>query len=223
MSDRYGSSPDTTEGAPLRIRTTARRRRRLAIGLALGAVAIGGNVLAYTSLDDGEPVVQAVRDIPAGEQLTRDAFRSVEVELDDDVNAVPADQLDSLLGTYAKVRIVSGSLLVAQAVQADPLVGDGRAVVAVVVPPGELPTGLRERVPVQVVVPPRTATDETAVVDAVTVGLPTDTASALGERSLSIEVDLADAPTIAAADRVRVVLVEPGGGAAAGGTQSGED
>jgi hypothetical protein len=39
--------------------------------------------------------------------------------------------------------------------------------------------------------------------------LPTDTSSALGLQSLSVEVAAADAATIAAADDVRVVLVEP--------------
>jgi hypothetical protein len=41
------------------------------------------------------------------------------------------------------------------------------------------------------------------------VGLPTDTSSALGLQSLSVEVVTTDAATVAAADDVRVVLVEP--------------
>lgn len=210
-------SPTVVEPTPLRFRTTGRRRRRLAAGLALGALAIAGNVFAYTSLDSAEPVVQAVRDIPAGEQLSRDAFRTVEVDVDRDVNVVPADQLESLVGTYAKVRIVSGSLLVPQAVQSTPLVEPGRAVVAVLVEPGELPIGLRERVPVQVVVPARSPEEAAEVFEAVTVGLPTATTSALGEQSLSLEVVADDAAAIAAADRVRVVLVEPT--AAGGGSE----
>ncbi len=44
------------------------------------------------------------------------------------------------------------------------------------------------------------------------VGLPADTSSALGLQSLSVEVAADDAATVAAADDVRVVLVEPSRG-----------
>jgi hypothetical protein len=74
-----------------------------------------------------------------------------------------------------------------------------------------LPIGLRERVPVLLVVPAdRSGTDVGVVsISGRVVGLPTDTSSALGLQSLSVEVAAADASTIAAADDVRVVLVEP--------------
>jgi len=193
----------------LRFRSTPRRRRRLAAGLALGAIAIAGNVFAYTSLGSAEPVIQAVRDIPAGEQITLDDFRAVEVEVVGDVNVVTDDQLTAFVGSYAKVRIVSGSLLVAQALQPTPLVEPGRAVVAVLVEPGELPIGLRERVQVQVVIPGRANGDSTTVYDAVTIGLPTATDSTFGVLSQSLEVAAGDAASVAAADRVRIVLVEP--------------
>jgi glycine cleavage system pyridoxal-binding protein P len=41
------------------------------------------------------------------------------------------------------------------------------------------------------------------------VGLPSDTSSALGMRSLSVEVAADEAAIVAAADDVRVVLLEP--------------
>lgn len=198
-----------TGHAPLRFRPAARRRNRIAVAVVLGAIAVGGNVLAYTSLDDSEPVVQAVRDIPAGDQLRPDDLRIVDVEVDDAVNVIPGDRLDSLVGNYAKVRIVSGSLVVDESLQTTPLVEPGRSVVAVVVPPAELPVGLRERVPVQVVLPPRADTGEIGVIEARTVGLPADVGDTLGARSVSLEVDLVDAPRVAAADDVRLVLVEP--------------
>ena len=72
----------------------------------LAAVAIGGNVYVYSALDAKEPVVQVVRDVPAGEQITADALRTVDVDADSTVNLVPADRLDALVGSYAKVRLV---------------------------------------------------------------------------------------------------------------------
>jgi hypothetical protein len=189
----------------------SRRRSRIAAGVALAAVAIGGNLLIYSSLQSAEPVVQAVRDVAAGEQLTIDMFRTVDVDADSTVNLIDGDRLDSLVGSYAKVRLVAGSLVTAESLQALPLVSPGTSVVAIQVTEGSLPIGLRERVAVLLVVPADRATEGAGITSIAgrVVGLPIDTASALGLQSLSVEVATSDAATIAAADDVRVVLVEP--------------
>ena len=194
----------------------SRRRNRIAAGVALAAIAVGANVLIYSSLNASEPAVQAVVDVPAGAQITSDMLRTVEVNAPSSVNLVPGDQLDSLVGTYAKVRLVSGSLVTPQSVQASPLVGPGNAVVAIQVDEGALPVGLRERVPVQLVIPAAPAvggsgavTTDPTVIDGVVVALPIATTSALGRQSLSVEVAAAAAPIVAAAEDVRVVLTEP--------------
>lgn len=191
--------------------TTSRRRNRIAAGVALGAIAIGGNVLVYASLDSSKPAVQAVRDVAAGEQLTGTMFRTVDVDADASVNLIEGDRLDSLIGSYAKVRLVAGSLVTAEAVQATPLVTPGMSVVAIQVADGSLPVGLRERVPVVLVIPADRSTDDAGItsISGRVVGLPTDTTSALGLQSLSIEVAADEAAMVAAADDVRVVLVEP--------------
>ncbi|MET0663408.1 MAG: SAF domain-containing protein [Ilumatobacteraceae bacterium] len=194
----------------------SRRRNRIAAGVALAAIAVGANVLIYSSLNASEPAVQAVVDVPAGAQITNDMLRTVEVDAPSSVNLVPGDQLDSLVGSYAKVRLVSGSLVTPQSVQASPLVGPGNAVVAIQVDEGALPVGLRERVPVQLVIRavsgvagPGEATTDPTVIDGVVVALPIATTSALGRQSLSVEVAANAAPVVAAAEDVRVVLTEP--------------
>lgn len=192
----------------------ARRRNRIALGVALAAVAIGGNLFVYSTLDDAEPVVQVVRDVPAGAQLTADMLRTVEVDADPTVNVIPGDEIGRLVGSYAKVRLVSGSLVTAQSTQPGPLVGRGSAVVAIQVAAGTLPIGLRERVPVDLVIPTdRNATPPEPIVSigGIVVGLPTAVDSALGIESLSVEVDAADAAAVAAANDVRVVLLDPAG------------
>jgi len=189
----------------------SRRHSRIAAGVALAAIAVGGNLLIYSNLQSAEPAVQAVRDVAAGEQLTSDMFRTVDVDADSTVNLIDGDRLDSLVGSYAKVRLVAGSLVTAESLQALPLVTPGSSVVAIQVADGSLPIGLRERVAVLLVVPADRAADGTGItsIPGRVVGLPIDTASALGLQSLSVEVAAGDAATIAAADDVRVVLVEP--------------
>jgi hypothetical protein len=194
---------------------SSRRRNRIAAGVALAALAICGNVLVYASVDDTTPVVQVVVDVPAGTLITTDMLRTVEADVDSSVNVVAGEDLPSLVGQYAKVRLVSGSLVTSEAVQADPLVEPGNAVVAIQVKDGALPVGLRERVPVQLVIPASPAQigaepgAQPLVIDGLVVALPVTPTNSVGAQSLTVEVVSADAPTLAAADDVRVVLSEP--------------
>lgn len=224
MTSSAPASPSTSTGATRGFQPSARRRSRIAAGVALAAIAIGGNLWVYSNLDSAEPVVQAVRDIPAGEQITGDMLRTVDVDADSSVNVIAGDRLDSLIGTYAKVRLIAGSLLTAASLQATPLVSPGTSVVAIQVADGSLPIGLRERVAVLLVVPAEGGADTDGIVSVPgrVVGLPIETSSALGLQSLSVEVAASDAATIAAADDVRVVLVEPSTDPASDASTDGE-
>jgi hypothetical protein len=203
----------TNHEQPLRFRPTGRRRNRIAAGVALAALAIGGNIYVYSTLDDATPVVQVIRDVPAGTQLSADMLRTVAADVDATVNVITGDRLDSLVGSYAKVRLVSGALVTSEALQTGPLVSPGNSIVAVQLPDGSLPAGTRERAPIQLVIPPASTSDPSStaptVIEGRVVGLPVETASALGELSLSVEIASDDAPTLAAADVVRIVLNEP--------------
>jgi len=205
-SDNAANHPEARGFQP-----TKRRRNRIAAGVALAAVAIGGNALIYAQLNDAEPAIQVVRDVPAGEQLTSDMLRTVEIDADSSVNVIDGDELESIVGSYAKVRLVSGSLVTWEALQNSPLVSSGSAVVAIQVPDGALPVGLREQVPIELVIPPDrgVADSTTTVISARVVALPTPSNNALGTQSLSVEVATGEAATVAAADDVRVVLSEP--------------
>ena len=82
---------------------------------------------------------------------------------------------------------------------------------AIQVKEGSLPVGLRERVPVELVIPPTIGEGDVQplVVAGIVVALPSTPTNAIGTQSLSVEVAAADAATVAAADDVRVVLSEP--------------
>lgn len=192
----------------VRFRPATRRRNRIAAGVALVAVAVAINAALYTSLDDATPAVQTTRDILAGEQITADAVRTVDVDVDPTVGIVDGDDIDLVVGQFAKVRIVSGSLVSEASLQSEPLVAEGASVVALTVPEGSLPTGLRERAPVVLVIPPKDADGSITSIAGRVVGIPSET-TVTGAQSISVEVAAADAPTVAAADDVRVVLAAP--------------
>ena len=160
-------------------------------------------------MNDKTPVLQLARDVPAGTQLSAEDFTTVKVGVDGAFRAVPAADLTMVTGSYTKVRLVAGTLLAQESLQSRPLVAAGSAVVAVTVPAGEVPIGLRERSRVQLVL---VAADRSAsTVTGVMVGLPvTGSAGSSSQVSLSIEVPAADGLRVAAAERTRIVLLEPG-------------
>ncbi len=185
-------------------RPGSRRRARIAAGVAVAAAAIGGNVLVYASLSDTTSVVQFVDNVAAGDQITHDDVRIVEV--DGDVEAasfVPADQIGSIVAHYARTFIPSGTMASRFVVQSSPLVTPGSAIVAVTPDRNLVPEGLTERSLVRLVI----GEDELTLVDARIVAI--DRNDTGGAVSLSVEVHEPDAPTVASADQLRIVLLDP--------------
>lgn len=198
-----------TVSARAGFRPSSRSRVRIAVGTLLAMVAVGVVLLVFSTADRRVAVLQVVRDLPAGTELTAADVRSIELSTDPSLAVVDAADIDSVVGRYAKVRIVSGGLLASGLLQVAPLVAPGSAVVAVTIPSGELPSGLRERSQVQIVIPTPGVSPPPAVFGRV-VGLPEAPDSVTGQLSVSFEMSAADAVAVANADRVRVVLLDPG-------------
>ena len=188
-------------------RPGSRRRARIAGGAALAAAAIGGNVLVYTSLDDRTEVLQVVGDVRAGELLTADDLRIVEVDLDPTVPVVLADDVGLVANRYARVHIASGTLMVPVLVQDAPLVTTGAAVVAIEVRPTRVPSGIRERSLLDLIV---VNDDEEFRTTGRAVTRPVEVDGISGLLTMSVEVAADVAATVAAGEDVRVVLVDPG-------------
>lgn len=191
-------------------RPSSRSRVRIAVGTLLSLIAIGAVLLVFTTADRRAAVLQVVRDLPAGTQIAAGDVRSIEISSDPSLAVVESVDLAGVVGQYTKVRVVTGGLLALGMLQAQPLVSPGSAVIAVTIPSGELPAGLRERSRVQIVIP--TVGDEVALSPVVgrVVGLPQAPDSITGQMSISFEMSAVDAVTVARATRVRVVLLDPG-------------
>ena len=172
--------------------------------------AVGVVLLVFSTADRRVAVLQVVRDLPAGAQIAAGDVRSIELSTDPSLAVVRAVDISSVVGQYTKVRIVTGGLLAADLLQAAPLVAPGSAVVAVTIPSGELPAGLRERSQVQLVIPSIDEETPTSSVVGRVVGLPDVPDSVTGQLSVSFEMSAVDAVAVASATRVRVVLLDPG-------------
>lgn len=122
-----------------RFRPRARRRSRVAIGVALVAVAVAGNIVIYSEAAATTTVAQLIRDVPAGETVDADDIRWIDLGVvEPTVRVVDPSAWVDLQGTYARTRLVSGSLLVADSLQRRPLLTPGTAIVAITVDRGLL-------------------------------------------------------------------------------------
>ena len=191
-------------------RPSSRSRMRIAIGTLLSLTAVGVVLLVFSTADRRVAVLQVVRDLPAGSRIAAEDVRSIELSTDPSLAVIKTIDRAGVVGQYTRVRIVSGGLLASGLLQSQPLVAPGSAVVAVTIPSGELPAGLRERSQVQIVIPVVGDAVQIAPVLGRVVGLPTAPDSVTGQMSVSFEVAVTDAVTVASASRVRVVLLDPG-------------
>jgi hypothetical protein len=189
-------------------RPASRRRARIALGVFLAALAVGGNLLVYSSLDQKREVLQVVRDIPAGDVVSAGDLRVVAVDVDATVPTVAPAAIASVVNQYARVHIAAGTLMVDVLVQPTPLVALGQGVVAVEIRPTQLPSGLRERSRVMLVVVNRDGT-QGLVTEGRVVARGDGSASTENVTALSVEVLQEDAAALAAADDVRVALLDP--------------
>jgi hypothetical protein len=192
-------------------RPRSRSRLRLFSGVALAVAAVVINLAVYRRLDERVPVLQITRDVPAGAQLNESDLRQVQASTSGDINVIRGSELTSIIGATARVRLIAGSLLVTQQLQSRPLVATGSSVLALTFPAGELPAGLRERSNVVLVlIAGQGSTATSATVPARVSTLPAAVGGQGDRLGLSFEMAAASAPAVAAAERVRVVLVDPG-------------
>ena len=208
-AERNHARAGPTPGRAPRVPPGSRRRARIVFGVFIAALAVAGNLLVYSSLDHKSEVLQVVRDIPAGEVVSASDLRVVTVDVDGTVPTVAPDDIASVVNQYARVHIAAGTLMVDVLVQPTPLVTVGQGVVAVEIRPSHVPAGLRERSRVMLVVVNRDGSTG-LVTEGRVVARGDGIGSTDSVMALSVEVSQQDAASIAAADDVRVALLDPG-------------
>ena len=206
-----GGARNGTRGAPV-------RRTWNTPWILLGVLLVAGSSLTFVVLGGGDgriAVVSLARDIAAGEVVTTDHLASIEVEVGPTARFVRADRRDELLGRRAVADLATGTLLTDELLVSSPPVERCHAVVGVALDPSALPgPGLRSGDPVMVVRTPGPSDSPEAA--PLTVWPATVLGAALAQSTtgdvtvVSLRVDPADAPAIAAAsaeDRIRLVLL----------------
>lgn len=143
----------------------ARGRRsvpHLLLGVLLVLACTVGFLLVVLNTGGRRPVLVLARPVAVGHVLAAQDVRRVELGVDDAVSVVGADDAATVLGRPVATSLPAGTVLTPGVVGSPLLPGPGRAVVAVAVKPGQLPTEAAPGSSVVVVAMTATATGVTA-------------------------------------------------------------
>jgi SAF domain len=187
-----------------------------------GALVVVASVVAalaiFARVGDRTEVLAVSRDVLAGEQITDNDLEVVSLSSDDRIPTVPASQRSAIVGQYARVRLLSGSLLAIDSVQPRPIVDPDRVLMSVVVPVGLVPVGLREQSRVVLVVTPPTSggvRPAPVLVDAIVAAVPRNLGEVVGSAdagqgtiALAVEVPPSYVGVVGEADAVSVGVLD---------------
>ena len=127
-SARSGTTPAApapgSPAAALASKPGLRMRPQRPLRALAGALVVVASVVAalalYARIGNRSEVLAVSRDVLAGEQISDADLQVVSISSDGDVPTVPASQRAAFVGQYARVRMLAGSLLAADSVQAAP-------------------------------------------------------------------------------------------------------
>ena len=196
-----------------------RRRTRpfLAIGAVLALAGAGAFALAYSHLGGRTSVIELKSSVTAGQVITVDDLRSVQVAADSSVPLIPVSDASQVIGHVAGVSLPAGTLVSLADLGSGSVPAAGQALVALEVKPGAFPSQLAPGAMVAVA----TVTAASQSASAVSVAaLPTATvlsvtaaANSSGDMEVSLQAATAAAGQIAAipADAAELIVLPSGG------------
>jgi SAF domain len=200
------------------LRMRPHRPMRALAGALVVVTSVVAALAIFARIGDRAEVLAVSRDVLAGEQIGADDLEVVSLSSDDHIPTVPASQRSAIVGQYARVRLLSGSLLAADSVQSRPIVDPDRVLMSVVVPVGLVPVGLREQSRVVLVVTPPTSggiRPAPVLVDAVVAAVPRNLGEVVGSAdagqgmiALAVEVPPSYVGVVGEADAVSVGVLD---------------
>jgi len=133
-----GTPPSRPVAAPVAAPRLAQRRRSpKLIALAVAMVAVGALVAAYavTLVGSSRHYLAVAEPVAVGAEITAADLTIVRLTTDPALRPIPAGDAGRVVGRYAAVNLVPGTLLVAEHLTDEPVPGPGQSLV---------PVGLRE-------------------------------------------------------------------------------
>jgi hypothetical protein len=138
--------------------------------VALGVLAVlGGGLVAmqtFRSVSHRQPVLMVARDVPTGHQVTAADLTTADVSADSGVHLLGVTAESTVVGKWARVPLVSGSLMTGDEVTSVRPLPPDEGVAPVPLPIGQVPPGLSAGAAVEVLVLPSKTPTASAATDA---------------------------------------------------------
>ncbi|MFD4636885.1 hypothetical protein ACFWN2_06190 [Lentzea sp. NPDC058436] len=138
-------SKSATKWTEARSRIPGRRRRsvpHLILGVALVVACAAGGVVAAQELGQRQEVVALARPVDVGHVILEQDLVGVSLALDDAVKVVPASAAASVVGRQVAYSLPVGVLLTDDVLGPPQVPGEGRAIAALGLKPGQFPPEL---------------------------------------------------------------------------------
>ncbi|SRR5690606_3103937 len=137
VADPYSGPAD----APRLVRQRRIRRGWVGIGVLAIVLAALGSATLFRAVGPSQEYLALARDVPVGAQVTAADLRVVRLNASPGLTPVPVSEVDQVIGRYAAVPLVAGSLLTPQQLTAEPVPGPGEQLVAVTISRDRVPGG----------------------------------------------------------------------------------
>jgi SAF domain len=137
--------------APRLVKQRHVRRGWIGIGVLAIVLAALGSATLFRAIGPSQAYLALAQDVAVGAQLTSDDLRVVRMNSTPGLSPVPQDQLDDVVGQYAAVPLVEGTLLSQNQLTDEPVPPPGQQLVAIGLPPDRLPGELHAGDPVMLV------------------------------------------------------------------------
>jgi len=125
--------------APRRVRQRRVHRGWVGLGLLAIVIAALGSVTLFRALGPAHEYLALARDVPIGAQLTAADLTVVRLSASPGLTPVPAHQADEVVGRYAAVPLLRGTLLTPDHLTTERVPGPGEHLVPVSLPRDQLP------------------------------------------------------------------------------------
>lgn len=205
--------------APRLVRQRHVRRGWVGIGVLAIVLAALGAATLFRAVGPSQEYLAVARDVPVGAQVTSDDLRVVRLNSSPGLAPVPTDQVEQVVGAYAEVPLTAGTLLSMEQLTDERVPAPGEQLVAIGLSRDRLPgRTLRAGDPV-LLVATGGATEPAPDAAPRTFDARVHDVQDAGGRGDDLVVSLlvtdqdgAVVASLAAADRLTVVLVPEGGG-----------
>lgn len=138
------------------VRAALPRRRRpglIAAGVLIVVIGVLGAYFYATAAGDNRPVLAMAATVTAGQQITDADLKVVRVSAGSGLTPIADDQRDTVVGKYARIELVAGTLLTEGQLTDKAIPGAGQQLIGLELKPSQLPArALRPGEPVQLVI-----------------------------------------------------------------------